>query len=314
MKYILHIIILLLLQTNIAFSQGNPLFSNENTDTNTLIIDTSSTSQNTTNFTNTQKINISVFNKFIRKNAELQRKLKDELANLSFNYNESKKTWPLFLIFSFAFLYGILHSLGPGHGKIFVFSYILTKKPKILKAIYTSYAIALAHGLSGLIIALVIVFSLKTYASEAAEIDNISELITRFSFGLIILIGFFLLLKNFLKKNSHSHEHIPKNNKASFISFIISVGIVPCPGTIIIVTFLSSMGLTTIGIISAFFIMLGMGFTISAIAIVSLFSKKIITKLYAKDSKKTEKIYKIFNVVGASLLIFFGLLFFIGTF
>ncbi len=318
MKHIFYIVILLLLQTHIAFSQGNPLFSDDNTDTNTAVInDTTSAANNTSNFSDNKKLNISIFNKFIRKNAKIQRELKDQFADLALNYNESKKTWALFLIFLFAFLYGIFHSLGPGHGKIFVFSYILTKRPKVIKAISTSYAIAFAHGLSGLIVALIIVLSLKTYASEATKIDNVSELITRISFGLITAIGIFLLLKNFSKKSSHSHDHIPKNkknNKISFISFILSVGIIPCPGTIITVTFLSSMGLVTAGIIAAFFIMLGMGFTISIIALISLFSKKLIMRLHSKDTKKNEKTYRILNIAGAILLIIFSTLFLIGTF
>ncbi len=212
-----------------------------------------------------------------------------------------------------AFLYGICISLGPGHGKIFVFSYILTEKPKVMKAISTSYAIGFAHGTSGLIVGLIIALSLKSYATEAANVDDATAIITRISFGLISAIGIFMLIKAILNK-PHKHELNDKPSKFRLIPFVLSIGMVPCPGTIITVTFLASMGLLGIGIISSFFIMLGMGFTISLIGLISLFSKKLATKLYPTEDKNYDKLYKGFSIAGALMLIFFGVLFMVGTF
>ena len=74
------------------------------------------------------------------------------------------------------------------------------------------------------------------------------------------------------------------------------------------------MNLMYIGILSVIFIILGMGITISAIGIISIFSKKLVLTLSSVDSDKYSKIYKLTSLFGAVLLTFFGIIFFTGTF
>jgi ABC-type nickel/cobalt efflux system permease component RcnA len=290
-----------------SYSQ-NPLFNSESEDTTATVSEKPVGAENK----NEPIKSIGVFNNLIKKNAEIQRTIKEKLANLSIDYKTTGNKRAVFIILMLAFLYGILHSLGPGHGKVFVFSYILTEKPKVLKAVGTSYAIAFIHGLSGLAVALFIVFTLNTYTSKAAEIDNTSAIIAQFSYALIIIIGVLLLIKTLW--NKHKHHHHDKIEKIKFLPFVLSVGLVPCPGTIITVTFLSSMGMLTLGIISSFFIIMGMGITISLIGIVSLFSKVLVKRLFSANGKNYEKYYKGISIVGAALLVVFGLMFFMGTF
>lgn len=254
--------------------------------------------------------NFSIFSSLIKKNAEIQKQIKDKLAYLSNSYKYKGNNSAIFVIFLLSFLYGVFHSLGPGHGKIFVFSYILTEKPKVLKAVGTSYSIALVHGLSGLIIALIVVFSLNTYSSKAADINETSTIISRISYALIFVIGVWLLIKTLL----HKHHHEEKTEKIKFLPFVLSVGSVPCPGTIITVTFLAAMDMLAIGIISSLFIVLGMGITISLIGIISLFSKILVKRIFNSNNENFEKYYNVISISGTILLIVFGLIFFIGTF
>lgn len=255
----------------------------------------------------------SVFNKFIKQNARLQRKIKDKFSTLAKSYNNSGSVKALVMVFFLSFLYGIFHSLGPGHGKVFIFSYMLTENPKIIKAIYISYLIATVHAISGMIVSLIIIYSLKTFSAASASIINASDFISQISFALITSIGIYLLIKAIRpKKHSHSHDH-NKLNKLPFIPFILSVGIVPCPGTVIIVTFLASIGLLSVGLFSVFFIILGMGITISVIGLISLFSKRFVHKIASLKLKNYDIIYRGVSIVGASLLVFFGILFLIGS-
>ncbi len=305
----IYLILLFFFISSFMFAQGNPLFSQPEQDTTSSQEAVEQKKEQNLQSSN-KFIKIPLLHKIQTSNARLQQKIKSRLADLAFDYNSSEKATALFFIFLFAFLYGIFHSLGPGHGKVFVFSYILTEKPKIGKAIFTSYAIAFVHGLSGLIVALVIALSLKTYASEASNIDSTSRLISQISYGIIIILGVALFLKSLLKKE-HNHKH---SGKLSSLPFILSVGAVPCPGTIIIVTFLSSLGLLKIGIFSAFFIILGMGITISTIGIISLISKELVARIYHKKTGRYEKLYRIITLFGAALLIILGIWFLLGSF
>lgn len=299
--------IFVLLFSTLSLSQ-NPFFTPVQSDSS----DTIEKRKESVSKTSEKKvIQNSLFNDFIKKNARLQRKVKDELAALANSYKKEGNYSSIIIILLLAFLYGVLHSFGPGHGKVFVFAYILTEKPKILKAIGTSYGIAIVHGLSGLIVSLIIVFTLSTYASSAGEIEESSKIISQLSFIIIMALGIYLFLKNIFNKGHHHHDE-PKKKK--LIPFLLSVGLVPCPATIITVTFLSSIGMLAVGIISTIFIVLGMGTTIALIGVLSIFSKALVQKLYSGKDDKIEAIFRVISIIGALLLILFGAFFLLGTF
>ncbi|MFW5852338.1 MAG: nickel/cobalt transporter, partial [Bacteroidota bacterium] len=254
----------------------------------------------------------SVWNRFIQKNTDIQRRIRQKFAHIVKEYKTEGNKGSIAFIFFLTFLYGIFHSLGPGHGKVFIFSYILTEKPQPLKAIGMSYIFASIHALSGLVVSLAIIFTLNTYSSSETIIADSSTIISRFSFGLITILGIYLLYTHLRNRPHHSAPHNQKPAKLSRL--IYSIGLIPCPATIITVTFLSSVGLLSIGIISVLFIILGMGVTISAISIISLFSKKLVLRTVSEENKTYTRIYTTFSLIGASLLILFGTWFFWGTF
>jgi len=303
-------ILFLLLTAGYSYGQENPLFSGTPTTDTLRVNDSTKTVQKKIHLRTPQ---VAFMSKFIKKNARLQKAIKEKFFSLSNKYKTKKSIKGILLIFMFSFLYGILHSLGPGHGKVFVFSYILTAKPKVLKAIGISYLIATVHALSGLLVALIVFFTLKTYSASNASISDASNLIVRLGFAFLALLGIFMFIKNSIGKK-HSHNHMPEKRQKHLLPFILSIGLVPCPGAIIIVTFLASMGLLHIAIASVFFIITGMGITISAIGLISLFSKRLILQLFSKDSKAYKKIYHYISLAGAFLLILFGTWFFIGSF
>jgi len=307
-------IIILLFLINFSliagYSQSNPLFSDEEV-VDTLAVSETIDSEELVVSNKEDIVQITFFGKLIRKNAALQNDIRNKFADLANDYSSSSSLKVLFLLFFLAFAYGIFHSLGPGHGKIFIFSYILTEKPKVLRAISISYMIATIHAISGLVVALGIIFILKEYTSFAYTSSNSSDIISRISFGIMIIIGFYMVYKAISKKE-HNHEH--GADKKQLIPFVLSAGLVPCPGTIIIVTFLASVNLLYVGILSVLFIILGMGLTISAIGILSIFSKKLVIKISSTNTEKYSKYYKLTSLFGAILLTLFGILFFMGTF
>lgn len=301
----------LFLNIHNSLGQANPLFSSKPVKTDTSTVSDTITDKHTAELEPAKKrIGLAVFSQFIRKNASFQRDIKKRFFNLAKDYKAQKSLRGVLLIFMLSFFYGILHSLGPGHGKVFIFSYILVERPKVMTAISTSYLIAFIHAVSGLIVALIIVFTLNTFSSSSAKISDASNLIMSFSFALLTLVGISLFVKTLRNKNHHKHN-LPDNKQ--IIPFILSVGLVPCPGTIIIVTFLASLGLLYLGLLSVVFIIIGMGFTISVIALISLFSKKLVLKLSSGDTQAHEKTYRYFSIAGACLLVLFGLWFFIGS-
>jgi len=146
---------------------------------------------------------------------------------------------------------------------------------------------------------------------NAAQASHISML---FSFAMIFIIGAFLLRENLKSlKQTKDVNQMKETPKRSIIAMAFAVGIVPCPGTMILVTFLLTLGLTKLSIIAALFMALGMGFTISLIAIATVFAKSKIMHFFTNDDQKILKFQTSLSVMGAILIMAFGLLFFIGA-
>lgn len=202
----------------------------------------------------------------------------------------------LFLLF-FAFLYGVIHAMGPGHGKTLVASYFLSNDRSYTKAFFISLAIGIVHTFSAFILTLVIYFLVNTLLAQF--LDDTVYYTTKISALIIITIALYLIYKKYLlyrqveeEKNesqfkfSTSPVHISTCGCASCkvdknstdTALIISAGIIPCPGTTTLFIFAISTGLYYAGFISALVMSLGMSSVIFISALLStIIRKKVLT-------------------------------------
>ena len=58
----------------------------------------------------------------------VQRKINGEMSELTRKIRDEHSKKALFVILLLAFIYGTVHAVGPGHGKMIIFSYFLSKK------------------------------------------------------------------------------------------------------------------------------------------------------------------------------------------
>ena|SRR5690554_190748 len=113
----------LLICASIASAQ-NPLFSNpEPTDSTSIANKKPQKEENLTNEQNEPSgYSFSIWNRFIQKNTEIQLRIRQKFAHIIKEYKTERNSGSIAFIFFLTFLYGIFHSLGPGHGKVFIFS------------------------------------------------------------------------------------------------------------------------------------------------------------------------------------------------
>lgn len=260
-----------------------------------------------------------------------QHKLNKEIARLTRDIKENRQPKSLFILIAISFLYGAFHSIGPGHGKCFVCSYFLSEKNDIKKGIMLGNLVAIIHALSAFTIVSVIYFVFKSQSIILFE--DVSRSISIFSYGLIIVIGLSLLIKNTLsilnkklsKNNVCNHEHhhnhecshehhenIPKNQNIFLVA--ASIGLVPCPGAITILLFSISLGVIQIGILLAFFIALGMGITVSLTGIFTILTRKGAIRVFSGQNKISKDIIEnTMKILGSVMILCFGIFFLIGN-
>jgi len=93
-------------------------------------------------------------------------------------------------LFGLAFLYGVFHAAGPGHGKAVISSYIVANNETWTRGVILSFASALLQALVAVAIVGVAAALLNATAATMGRAVNIIEIV---SYSLIILIGVRLL-------------------------------------------------------------------------------------------------------------------------
>lgn len=201
------------------------------------------------------------------------------------------------LIFAFSFAYGIIHALGPGHGKALLSGYLLAHPTLPTSHIFRiGFFIALVHALSALVLTLSATYIIHISATKLLR--DVTVPMTQISGGLIVLMGCWILYEVLASRRAKVEKIDPKKE----LSVIILSGIVPCPGVMTLGFFAISLGEMSVGIIAAFCMSLGMGLTISLVGLMAhrLSSARIITR--------QPMWFWIFRVLGTLIVIAIGFL------
>ncbi len=211
----------------------------------------------------------------------------------------SFKFGSLLIIILFSFTYGVLHTLGPGHGKMIIFSYFLSEETTKWDTIALSILIPIIHSTGAILLAVL----LKTVLSFITGFDvlAIQYSFTMLSGLLIVGISLYLIFK------SHKHQKVTvsknKNVILRNIPVAVSVGIVPCPLSLTIMSTSIIYGIFWVGFSSVISLTIAMTIVLYFIALIASKSQK-------KLSHNSEgKISKIFHSIGETLLLLIGLMF-----
>ena len=93
-------------------------------------------------------------------------------------------------LFGLAFLYGVFHAAGPGHGKAVISSYLVANEETWRRGIVLSFASAL---LQALVAVAIVGIAAALLNATATTMKSAVDVIETASYGLIILIGLRLL-------------------------------------------------------------------------------------------------------------------------
>ena len=202
------------------------------------------------------------------------------------------------LVIAIAFLYGVVHAAGPGHGKALVSFYFINDKQQSYKnAFKIGYMISAIHATSALIITFGIYFIVQKMFRQ--NFNDVTTLAMTISSILIITVGFYLLYSAIKDRKDKEKAFTNKANKSQ-LAIAFSAGIIPCPGVMTIVLFCIMLKHFVLGIIAAIAMSIGMGLTISLAGILTvLFRKKATNMIESKGFY--------FEIFGASLIIILGL-------
>ncbi len=222
-------------------------------------------------------------------------KLSEELNNLK----DRKSIGIIGYILFLSFIYGVIHALGPGHRKIVISSYILSReKISYLKAIGISFTSALIHSGTGILS--ILILNLVTQKIKPVFLENITESIETISYVGVLLLAILLIILKLIPEKKKRQN----GDKPVALSLIILSSLLPCPGAITIMLFSLSLNIISFGIIIVLAMSFGIGLTLSLISVITLKGKTIVKSV---SDNKFKVIGRVIEWSGLILLLIFSI-------
>jgi nickel/cobalt exporter len=250
-----------------------------------------------------------------RYSAEYQRRIQQVLSTSLRDIKSGSGSLALWTLASVCFGYGVVHTLGPGHGKAVVVAYFLdsTKPRAWIEGIFAGAWIAFTHTLAALLLA----GTLKLFYSVGLlgalrEVRNV-EIV---SYTLILLVGFWRLWAGITGRlhehdhahhghdhhghDHHDHHHAhaapPRRTIAGWL-LLTAAGIAPCAGALVVILLSAALGVLWAGVVGVVAIALGMAITLAAIGIASMVAHRLII-----GDGRSQEIGR-FTTIAASLIV-----------
>jgi ABC-type nickel/cobalt efflux system permease component RcnA len=254
-----------------------------------------------------------VFHLLLIKISTLQKKLNQRLAHLTKAFKKSEKLSTLLLLIIVAFIYGVVHAAGPGHGKVITASYMISRDKGLGECILFGNIIAFVHGLFGVLLVFIVHFIIqRTMADTTMGVTYITQIV---SYSLITLLGIILLVKKFKSRyHSTTIEEVQVTGSSwrkqkSVLATALMIGMVPCPGIILIMLFALSFQVIWLGFLLVIAMTIGMAVTISLVAIIGTSGKTWVIKTLNNKNNSSAIIKHKIEVTAAFVILLMGVLF-----
>ena len=248
-----------------------------------------------------------------QKLVSLQKDLRDQLTAYlrAMKEGDGKVISWFFLV---CFIYGLVHALGPGHGKSVVAGYFLARRGKWWHGVGLGFSITMIHTMSAVVLLFVLFLLARAMVFSTFELSRMA--IEKASYLLVVLTGLILIgvsIFNRIKTKKVKSSDSIVETQASWkellaVSFI--TGIVPCPAVALIVFFCLLQGLFGMALLGALAIGFGMAFTNILFGVGTIFLRQGIHLGANRIGFLTQNVNMIVSLCGGILVSITGLLLF----
>jgi ABC-type nickel/cobalt efflux system permease component RcnA len=261
-----------------------------------------------------------------RYSAEYQRRIQQVLSGSLRDIKSGTGSFALWTLATVCFGYGVVHTLGPGHGKAVVVAYFLdSSKPRAwIEGVFAGGWIAFTHTLAALLLAGALKLSSSVGLLGALrEVRNVETV----SYALILLIGIWRLWAGITGRlhehahgdhdhgHGHGHDHghhhhhdhgghdlhhhgheAPQRTVAGWL-LLTAAGIAPCAGALVVILLSIALDVLWAGVVGVIAIALGMAITLAGIGMASMVAHRLIIA-----EGRSQEIGR-FTAIAASLIV-----------
>jgi ABC-type nickel/cobalt efflux system permease component RcnA len=187
-------------------------------------------------------------------------------------------------------VFGAIHALTPGHGKSILASYLVGSRLAAVRATVVAGVLSLTHVGSAVVLAL-LAAPLVTRTLGGVGRAPALEFVSR---GLLVAIGLWLVIRAW---RGRSHPH----GEGLVVGAV--AGLVPCPLTLFAMFFALSRGVPEAGLTFAVAMMLGVGFTLSSVAIMTVLARDRLVWVFARHGVAMARLARVLDGVAGICLI-----------
>lgn len=249
----------------------------------------------------------------------LQRQLNGEMRQHLAAIKETGSLQPALGLMLAAFLYGVFHAIGPGHGKVIIGSWFATHRARVAHGLAACGLSALVQAGSAVaavgLLAGALALAPKDVMAQAAWLEA-------GSYGLITVMGLAMGWNILRGRHScgHAHHHHdgccghhhPKPETRTLFGMAAAVGFRPCSGAILVLLFTLANGIFWIGIAATLAMAVGVALTVSGIGLSALGLNRLLDRS-AVHSVHAERIRKGLALAGASVITVMGAVLLLGA-
>ena len=252
-----------------------------------------------------------------RFSAEYQQRIQRSLSTALQDVKSGSGSLALWTLVIICFGYGVVHTLGPGHGKSVVVAYFLDSSRPYgwMEGIFAGAWIAFTHTLAALLLVAVLkLFFTAGLFGALREARNVEMI----SYIMILMVGFWRLwagLTGRLHEHHHGDEHDhhhdhghdhdhhhgphPVRARRTLAGWLLltAAGIAPCAGALIVMLLSMALGVIWAGIIGVVAIAFGMAITLAVIGLASMVAHRLIV-----GDGRSQEIGR-FTAIAASLIV-----------
>ncbi|MFQ3671550.1 MAG: hypothetical protein SNJ84_08850, partial [Verrucomicrobiia bacterium] len=196
-----------------------------------------------------------------------QQAVREWMADLRLQAQETNQTSPYLWMMLASFLYGIIHAAGPGHGKAALAAYFAGGQVARWQACAVAAGTAFLHAGSGM----ALVWIVHGLLDEAVQgvLPDATRWTQTLSASLILLLGLFLAWQAWRRwtRPTPSSSTPPPRRRSWLI--MLAVGLVPCPATVLVFLFCLSFNAPGLGIALVLALAGGMATCLIAVALVA---------------------------------------------
>lgn len=223
-----------------------------------------------------------------------------------------------------AFFYGVLHAIGPGHGKFIVTTYLSTNKESLLAARVVPFIGSLMQGISAILFVFILAVGFNLASGDLSTsrwyVEKISAVMIG-AFGLFIIYQALRSLRPrrlaiSALKPLHQHGEncgcghhgvgtlLAESDWKTRLGVILAIGARPCSGAIMILMFANALGIVTWGIAAVMTMALGTALSILGLSLAVRYARERTVAMFGGVSGPRWVIPAVKIAGGAMLIVF----------